>query len=289
MSKQPQSNEQALSRRQVGAESALGNITVLGIDVSFVTQPFTESIEWSFTEPDHKVLVWRGGSVHSKEVEFERGPAGRITPRAGNVWVIPAEQRSAALARHVTCEFVALTLPTLMLGDDTLRPVVGRRDPLLLHLVERMVDVAGRDDVVSRLLRESLADTLRLHIGDRYGERSQPQRRTGRELSRDEQQCLIEFLHDSLDAEVNLSTLADLVGMSVHGFSHAFAQTFGTTPYQFVLDQRIAQSKRLLATTPLSVTEISHTVGFSSPSHFATAFKQRVGLTPSAFRRDADR
>ncbi|MUL84324.1 helix-turn-helix transcriptional regulator [Mycobacterium sp. CBMA247] len=255
-----------------------------GIDIRFVSQKFAESVDWSFSEPKHEVLVWRSGSAVSKEVEFERGPAGRITPRASNVWVIPAGHRSAALARDTACEFAQLTLPPAMIGTTTLLPVAGRRDPLLHLLIERIASTAARTDVVARLLRESLADGLRLHILDIYGEQSPAPQPAGRVLDRVAQQRLVDFLREALDDEIDLPTLAGLVGMKVDAFRRAFARTFNTTPYQYVLDMRIEKSKSLLTTTTLPMTEISVAVGFSSPSHFATTFKQRVGVTPTAYR-----
>lgn len=287
MTNQHETADQDEHRRPSTADMVLAEIAVLGIELNLMSLPFVESMDWSFNEPQHKVFLQRSGTARSKEVEFQRGPSGVVTPRESNVWVIPAEQSAAALISHARGEFAMLTLPTATLGDNTLRPLVGRQDPLLRQLVERIADVADRDDVIARLLRESLTDGLRLHIRDRYGERSQLPRRPARTLGPVEQQRVVDFLHDGLDAEIDLPTLAGLVGMGVHTFSRAFSATFHTTPYQFVLDRRIARSKHLLATTPLSVTEISDAVGFSNPSHFATTFKQRVGVTPSAFRRNA--
>lgn len=261
------------------------DVKVLGIGVEFVTQQFAESVDWSFAESDHKVLVWRGGHASSKEVEFEGGFAGHVVPRAGNVWVIPAELRSAALARQAECRFVQLTFPTAIIGRDTLRPSAGQQDPLLHHMIERIISVEERDDVAARLLQETLADGLRLHVRDRYGEAAPqaPPRRV-RELSRDEQRCLVEFIRDGVDSEVTLPALAGLVGMKLDVFRRAFERAFHMTPYQFVLHQRIIEAKLLLESAPLSITEISSAVGFSTPSHFATTFKQRVGVTPTAYR-----
>ena len=84
----------------------------------------------------------------------------------------------------------------------------------------------------------------------------------------------------------SLQSLANVAGMPVAGFRRAFARTFNTTPYQYELDQRIEPAKTLLSTTRMTMTEISVAAGFSSPSHFATTFKQRVGITPSAYRSE---
>ncbi|WP_145043566.1 AraC family transcriptional regulator [Mycobacteroides abscessus] len=258
-----------------------------GIDIEFVSQQFAGSVDWSFAGPVHKVLIWRRGDAAFKEVEFECGPAGYVTPRTSNVWIIPAGQRSAGMARRASCAFAELTIPPSVIGEAILRPVVNRRDPLLHNLVERIASTRGRTDQVGRLLRESLADALRLHVLDRYGEQPSIPRRAVRVLDQVMQQRLIDFLRDSLDDEIDLPTLARLVDMPVTGFRRAFTRTFNTTPYQYVLDQRIEKSKVLLSTTAMAITEISVASGFSSPSHFATTFKQRAGVTPTTYRHGA--
>lgn len=253
--------------------------------IGFVTQQFEKVVEWSFSATQPMVLVWRRGGASSKEVDFEQGPAGRITPRTSNVWVIPADQRSAAEARNVACEFAQLTLSPTILGDSDLRPAADEQDPLLYHLIERIAHVAERGDVLARLLRDTLAQGLSLHIRDHYGQLpSTPPR--ARFLDSDEQRRLIEFLHDSLDTDIDIPTLAGLVGMTVHGFRRAFIRSFGVTPYRYVLDQRVQRAKTLLATTTLPITEVSLALGFATPSHFTTMFKQRVGVTPTVYRRN---
>ncbi|WKG03246.1 helix-turn-helix domain-containing protein [Mycolicibacterium sp. HK-90] len=153
-------------------------------------------------------------------------------------------------------------------------------------MVDRIVSLDGRGDMAARLLQEALADGLRLHVLDRYGESASSSRpRAGRELSRAEQQRLVEFIRDGLNSEIDLPTLAGLVEMKLDGFRHAFGKAFHMTPYQFVLEQRIAEARLLLESAPMSITEIGGVVGFSTPSHFSTTFKQRVGVTPTAYRR----
>lgn len=259
-------------------------VSVLGIGAHLVQQEFADSVDWSFSDAHHNVLVWRHGQAMSKDVDFEGGRAGRVMPRADNVWVIPAGQRSAAWATKTECSFVHLTFPAAVIGHATLRPTVGEQDPLLRYMVERIFSVEGRDDVAARLLRETLADGLRLHVRDRYGLSPPSSPRVSRELSLSEQKQLVEFIRDGLNSEIDLVALAGLVEMKLNAFRDAFGRAFHATPHQFVLDQRIARAKLLLESAPMSVTEISTAVGFCTPSHFSTTFKQRVGLTPSSYR-----
>ena len=76
-----------------------------------------------------------------------------------------------------------------------------------------------------------------------------------------------------------------MADVSIRDVRKAFRAAFHTTPYHFLLDRRIDRAKTLLSSTRLSITEIIAAVGFSTPNHFATTFRQRVGLTPRDFRR----
>lgn len=218
------------------------------------------------------------------EVEFDRGPRGPHSPRVGDVWVIPAEHRYAALAHGRTVQFCELRVPTAVLAERDLMPRTGHRDPFVHHLVERVSTTANRSDVTARLLTESLAESMRLHLVDQFAGGATRGRR-GRSLDKPTRARLMEYLEYGLDSDISLAALAELTEMPVAEFSAAFTTAFGATPHQFVLNRRIHRAKTLLATTAMSITEIAVTVGFSTPSHFATTFKNRVGMSPSAYRR----
>ncbi len=256
-----------------------------GIDFRFVSEQITTPTDWCFEEDHHVVVVHRGGRLRSMEVEFERGPSGPHTPRVGDVWVIPAEHRYAALAHGRVVQFCELSIPTVALADRDLPARTQHRDPLVHRLIERMSSVADRSDVTARLLIESLAESVRLHLVDQFGGSAarSPRRRTFDRLTRAR---LMEYLEYSLDSEISLADLAELADMTVAEFSSTFTADFGSTPYQFVLDRRIRRAKQLLATTAMSITDIGMAVGFSTPSHFATTFKNRVGMSPSSYRRN---
>jgi AraC family transcriptional regulator len=59
-----------------------------------------------------------------------------------------------------------------------------------------------------------------------------------------------------------------------------FKEMFGTTIFDFYQGQRMEHAKYLLYEKGLSVTEVSVMLGYSSISHFSTAFKKHTGLKP---------
>ena len=55
---------------------------------------------------------------------------------------------------------------------------------------------------------------------------------------------------------------------------------------QFIKELRLNHAYDLIISTNLSFEEISLLIGYNSFSHFATSFKSRYGLTPSALRKN---
>jgi AraC family transcriptional regulator len=72
--------------------------------------------------------------------------------------------------------------------------------------------------------------------------------------------------------------------MGPRQFERLFVRSMGLPPHQYILRRRIAGSKDLLLNSQLSLAEISDRLGFHNQAHFATTFRNKVGVSPSAFR-----
>jgi AraC family transcriptional regulator len=66
--------------------------------------------------------------------------------------------------------------------------------------------------------------------------------------------------------------------------SRVFKQAKGLTPLEFVTRERITDAQQLIRETSHSLMEIALEVGYTSPSHFAKAFRRVTGTTPKEFR-----
>ncbi|WP_135459791.1 helix-turn-helix transcriptional regulator [Mycobacterium sp. DL99] len=279
----PWNDDRPLTRRVVLGETA---VATRGLSLRFATEQIDTTTDWCcFDDSRHLVFVHRAGRLRSMETDLDWGPSGRALPSVGDVWVVPAGDKCASLVEGDTAGYCEIAIPDHLLGETTLIPRVKHHDPLIHQMVERIHDVADRTDAVARLLTESIGETLRLLITDNYTE--SVQRRTERKadvLDSATRSMLIAFLEDSMDSEITLETLARQAKMSVGGFIKAFRAAFHTTPYQFLLERRIERAKSLLRNTSHTVTEVSAMVGFSTPNHFATAFRRRVGVSPSTYR-----
>ena len=68
-------------------------------------------------------------------------------------------------------------------------------------------------------------------------------------------------------------------------FGDIVRREMGITPQAFLQTKLIDRAKSLLASQELTINEIAEEQGFSYPNHFARLFRQKTGMSPSAFRR----
>ena len=94
----------------------------------------------------------------------------------------------------------------------------------------------------------------------------------------------IDYMHDNMHADLALSALAGLTGLSRAHFFRAFRQSTGQSPGEFLAHLRMRHAMLLLETSALHIDEVATALGFTHARHFASAFTKRVGVSPRLFR-----
>ncbi len=82
-----------------------------------------------------------------------------------------------------------------------------------------------------------------------------------------------------------LQAIARAAGLSASHLCRGFRRHFGVTPNALAADLRLHHARELLADVDLSIGEIAVQSGHSDVYYFSRLFKQRMGLTPSAYRK----
>lgn len=97
-------------------------------------------------------------------------------------------------------------------------------------------------------------------------------------------QAAMRLIAEQLGAPPPLAEIARQVGTHDKKLSGIFRQSLGMTVFAYIREERLRRSQQLLADSHLSVQDIAELVGFRSAANFATAFREKTGMTPSAFR-----
>jgi AraC-like DNA-binding protein/mannose-6-phosphate isomerase-like protein (cupin superfamily) len=80
---------------------------------------------------------------------------------------------------------------------------------------------------------------------------------------------------------LTLAQVAGVAHLSPHWFSEQFRRTTGESFQAFLKRRRLQFARALLESTELGVTEVCHAAGFSDPSYFGRAYRDRYGVAPS--------
>ena len=87
-----------------------------------------------------------------------------------------------------------------------------------------------------------------------------------------------------LDKDLTVEQLAARARMSPRTFARRFRASAGTTPLQWLLQQRVLAARRMLETTDLSVDHVADRCGFGAASTLRMHFRHVTGTTPQAYR-----
>ena len=100
------------------------------------------------------------------------------------------------------------------------------------------------------------------------------------EADRDKITKAREILIQHIGEPITIKELSRKVAINECYLKKGFKEMFGSTIFDFYQSQRMEHAKYLLYEKGLSVTEVSMMLGYSSISHFSTAFKKHTGLKP---------
>ncbi len=90
---------------------------------------------------------------------------------------------------------------------------------------------------------------------------------------------------EHLDEPVTVEDLARRAAMSPRSFARHFVAATGTTPYRWLIRQRVLLAQRLLETSDLAIDDIAVRCGLGSPANLRAHFSALVRASPAAYRR----
>ncbi len=95
------------------------------------------------------------------------------------------------------------------------------------------------------------------------------------------------FIEENYNAPLKLKDISDSADLSPVYFHKIFKQRYGESPNEYLQSVRLLKAKNYLAATDCTAEEIAFACGFSSQSYFNYFFKQKVGMPPLQYRREA--
>ncbi len=182
-----------------------------------------------------------------------------------------------------------LYLLPFLCQDSSFPYVVPASIPLPSSVLRLMLEIhrslPARSDL-DKLAVKTRAKMLLLSLLDHYKEYLDKRRildRRERDIRR--LRPVFQFLEHHHGQRIAVADAARLCAMSASHFMKFFKTVTAETFLAYVNHFKIARAQTLLATTDEAVGVISEMLAFCSQSHFGKVFRDRVGITPLAYRR----
>lgn len=100
-------------------------------------------------------------------------------------------------------------------------------------------------------------------------------------------QLMMQYIHQKSAYNISLSDIADQAKVSKSTALNLFQRYLGISPVTYLVNYRLQEAAKLLASTEKKVTVISKDTGFDSVDYFCKAFKKYYKLTPTEYRKKA--
>ena len=168
--------------------------------------------------------------------------------------------------------------------EQSLVSALTTTDHRLATLMLAMRDEVKEGCPSGRLYAESISIALLTYVAGKYAGPPGGGRELVTALAPKQKRMIVNYIRADLSAGITVSELAALVQMSPSHFARVFKASFGTTPYQFVMRERVEAAKPMLAEAQMSSSQIAMCLGFSSQSHFVKVFRQFTGATPKQYQ-----
>ena len=253
-------------------------------ELLLATEDISLSTEWRVEDERHQFIVHLDGHMEKLETEIE-GHAGCRGPAVpGEVWSVPAGHNYKSRATGEVIRYAVVSLDASKSKTTDVEILAGRRDDHLFALIRELAENVDEHGHAVESPKQQLSNSISVHLWNNYSLGGRLRRPLAPRFTDGQAKFLRDHIYENLNGPITVDDLATLVGFTSHHLLVAFRSAFGTTPAQYLIDQRIRKSQWLLLHTSKEITSIAMDTGFASHSHLSTAFKNRVGCSPSEFR-----
>lgn len=219
---------------------------------------------------------------------------------AGTISFYPAGSTVFITGEEVRGDFVSFAIKPLLRErvlaevDQSKHPFDHRRcarlkTPNALALAAATRRLILGEHTGGCLVSESLAVLALADFVEAAIRSNAPPPSPARALGSKELDAVYAQIEERLADDLSLAELAACIGLSPYHFGRAFRAATGLSPYQYVLERRLAHVRSRLEVGRENLADIAYAFGFSSQAHMTDVFKKRFGITPGRYRKDSMR
>lgn len=234
---------------------------------------------------NHKIQLLRDGQWRTAQIH--RGALSVTAAGNSDRLTVQSETSPGTLSLFLPENVLEMAAEHLRrAGSKTPREPLDRlvfQDPAVRFVIEALMEAMRSG--ATNLYAEQTAHWLALHLlvhhkdYDPYFAGDPGEHLTDRRLIR-----VIDLIKARYADPLSLDELASEACISKFHLVRKFQARTGMSPHTYIVSERMAAARRLLAETDLQISEIARRVGYNRSTQFGVAFKRANGQSPSAYR-----
>lgn len=92
-------------------------------------------------------------------------------------------------------------------------------------------------------------------------------------------------IDESIYTNTTIEDIAISLNLSKTHIIREFSKSYGISPYNYLIKQKIAIAKKMLLLKNMNISEISNQLGFEDSNYFSKLFKKKTGISPLQYRK----
>lgn len=225
-------------------------------------------------------------TIRSKEYRFKKGSLICMAP-GDDILVHPSNASSPAkyMTICVNKEFMQnIYLQTGGKGNLSFKKLDSTYSYQLLEGIEALIYEILNYEETNPLMIESLENRIVVQLL-RDSNSGFNVINNNQKSPQDIVQKSLKYIETYYSSNITVKDICDAVYVSSPYLQKVFLKSVGKTPYQYIMECRHRKAKEMLEITSNSVEGIARQCGFVNGAHFSTAFKQKEGLSPLAYKK----
>ena len=156
-----------------------------------------------------------------------------------------------------------------------LKPLPHQRDTVL-----KMIDLLNANDYYYLCQANGLGQALLCEL------LSHLQKAQKTNAYQQQLRDIVFYINQHIEENISIKELAEKCHICEKHFRAVFTKEIGMPPKQYIIKAKLEKAAFFLANSPWSVTEISDTLSFLTPTYFVNSFKKFYKKTPLQYRKD---
>jgi AraC-like DNA-binding protein len=167
-----------------------------------------------------------------------------------------------------------------------LSPHWGSVDTGIQHVIQQIIHCTYAEDLKKLFLLSKAIELLVLCADSYIQAASRKDTIIRTQTDKEKIIAVRDLINERVTTPPNLSEIARTVGLNEYKLKRGFKETFHTTVFGYLTEQRLQLAHQYLRDSDKSAAEIATALGYATPQHFNNAFKKKFGITPFSVRNN---